>query len=74
MALTWFGVAEWGTLVVVLDDGGGRGTRSGGGGKGTTDGLRLNHGSRFGHARAAVTDGHAPMLFYQTKHEVRAPR
>ena len=74
-----FGVAEWGT-VVVLDDGDGRGTRGGGGGGGSgggkraVDGLRLNRGSRFGHARAAVADGHAPTLYYQTKREVHAPQ
>jgi len=47
----------------------------GGGGKGTTDdGLRLNHASRFGHVRAALSDGHTPMLYCQIEHEVRAPR
>ena len=46
----------------------------GGGGKGTTDdGLRLNHASRFGHVRAALSDGHTPMLYCQIEHEVRAP-
>ena len=46
---------------------------SGGGGKRTADGLRLNRGSRFGHARAALSDGHTPTLYYQTKRKVRAP-
>ena len=27
LVLTWFGIAKWGTVVVVLDDGGGRRTR-----------------------------------------------
>jgi len=71
--LTWL---MW-KVVVVLDDGGG-GTLvggGGGGGKGTTDdGLRLNHASRFGHVRAALSDGHTPMLYCQIEHEVRAPR
>jgi len=62
---------------VVLDDGGGRGTRHGGVvvvvvGRETTDGLRLNRASRFGHTQATLSDGHAPMLYYQTKREVRA--
>jgi hypothetical protein len=68
MVLTWL---MW-KVVVVLDDGGGGG---GGGGKGTTDdGLRLNHASRFGHVRAALSDGHTPMLYCQIEHKVRAPR
>ena len=29
LPLTWFGIAEWGTAVVVVDDGGGRGVRGG---------------------------------------------
>jgi len=67
-------------VVVVLDDGGGseRGGvgwgGGGGGGKRTADGLRLNRCSRFGHARAALSNGHAPTLYYQTKREVRVPR
>ena len=66
LPLTWFGVVECETVVVVvLDDGGGR---SGGGGSGKgTDGLRLNRASRFGHARAAPSDGHALTFYYQTK-------
>ena len=58
-------------------DGGGsrrrRRRRGGGGGKGKTDGLQLNCVPRFGHARAALSDSHAPTLYYQTKREVRAP-
>jgi hypothetical protein len=70
--LTWFGVDEWGMVVVVLDDDG-RGMGCGGGGWERKDGLRLNRASRFGQARAALSNGHAPTLYDQIKWKVRAP-
>jgi len=57
------------------DDEGGTSLGGGGGGGGketTDDGLQLNHASRFGHSRAAVSDGHTTMLYYQIEHKVRA--
>ena len=35
--------------------------------------ARLNHRSRFGQARAVLSDGHAPTLYCQIKRKVRAP-
>ena len=48
----------WSTTTVVV----GPRLVGGGGGKKVTNGLWLNHASRFGHSRAALSDGHSSRL------------
>jgi len=73
--LTWDAVAKrqrrWCSTTT---GGGGKRGGGGGGGKKQPDGLRLNHASRFGQVRAALSDSHTPMLYYQIEHKVRALR
>ena len=59
-------------VVVSTREGDERGN-GGGGGWERKDELRLNRASRFGQARAALSDGHAPTLYDQIKRKVRAP-